>query len=276
MRGKLAAFWRLSRAEHGVMTAIAVLAGAVSAGGVPWWRVLLGVSSAFLIEVFLFVTNDILNLEEDRVNSPWRPLVRGEVSVKEAWAFALASLVLGVLLTAPLGVWALAIIFLAAALGFLYNWRLKRMGLIGNAVVAFLTALAFFYGGIGVSGVISDKIILFTAIAFTANVGRELAKGVIDVEGDAAAGVATVAVIFGRRAAAALAAVFMLAAVAMSPLGLFYVNNKALYGVLIGVTDMLFVYSAVLLAARPRVGEARRVRTATLVGMALAIIAFMA
>ncbi len=273
---KLRAYWRLARAEHGVMTGIAVLAGAFSAGNVVVWRLIVGVVTAFLVEVFLFATNDILNIEEDRVNSPDRPLVRGEVSVREAWGFAILSLSLALGVAVILGAAALLILVFAATLGFLYNWRLKHEGILGNIVVALLTSLAFLYGGIGVSGRLEEKIVLFTIIAFTANVGREIAKGVRDIKGDEAAGVNTVAVIYGCRPAGMLSTVFMVAAVFMSLLGFHYVRNPVVYGVLIGITDMLFLYSAALIALHPEPSTADRVRKLTLLGMATAIVAFMA
>ncbi len=273
---RLRAYWRLSRAEHGLMTGVAVVAGAVSAGDVDVGRLVVGVVTAFLVEVFLFVTNDILNIEEDRVNSPDRPLVRGDVGVGEAWVFAALSLAIALALSASLGAAAFLMILFAAAMGFLYNWRLKHEGIIGNVVVALLTSFAFMYGGVGVSGRLEEKIVLFTAIAFTANLGREIAKGVRDVRGDAAAGVDTVAVLYGAKPASMVSAVFMVAAVLMSMVGFRYVGNAAVYGVLIGVTDALFLYSAALLVLRPEPSAADRVRRLTLVGMATAILAFMA
>jgi len=272
---KAVALLRLSRIEHGVMVGFAVTAGAISAGVTDPGRIAVGVVSALLAEVFLFATNDILNLEEDRINSPERPLVKGELSVEEAWAFSLSALALSLILSALLNWWAVVIIIFAASLGFAYNCCLKRSGILGNAVVALLTAISFLYGGIGVAGVVKEKIVLFTAIAFTANVGREIAKGIRDIVGDRAAGISTVAVLFGVRAAGVLASIFMASAVAMSFIGFRYVTNKLAYGLLIGFTDALFTYSAFLAAFCPSMEVASRVRKLTLVGMAVAILAFM-
>ena len=141
---KLNAILRLARIEHGLIAAFATAVGyAVGAGG--WFSVEktpLAVAAivTIAVEVGLFVFNDVFNLEEDRVNAPERPLVKGEISVKEAVAVGAISLALGGVLAGTLGPLALAIVLLAISTGMAYNIRMKKSGLPGNVIVALDTA----------------------------------------------------------------------------------------------------------------------------------------
>jgi len=96
---KVTGFIKLGRMEHGLLTAITVISSYYISGGRNGYVALTLLLSSFFAEVFLFVTNDIHNVAEDRVNRPSAPLVTGIVTPREAWWFALASLCL--LYTSP-------------------------------------------------------------------------------------------------------------------------------------------------------------------------------
>ncbi|RLE60266.1 MAG: hypothetical protein DRJ35_03775 [Thermoprotei archaeon] len=275
MEKRLKSYSRLARIDHGVLTAIAVVAGGISSGVMDFTKLFLAVISAFFAEVFLFVTNDILNIEEDRLNSPDRPLVTGEVSFREAWTISAVSLAIAVFLSYFIGFVAFLIMVTVLAIGFVYNWALKKVGFLGNVIVAAVTASSFLYGGAATAGYIGEKIFLYFLIAFTANVGREIVKGIRDIKGDLRAGVRTVAILFGEKSAGLVAAFFMIVAVALSFFGLKYTSKPVIYMALISVTDFLFMYSSAAIVMYPRFEVADKVRKITLLGMGLAIIAFM-
>jgi geranylgeranylglycerol-phosphate geranylgeranyltransferase len=67
--------------------------------------------------------------------------------------------------------------------------------LIGNLTVAFLTGLAFIYGGIAAENPVAA--IVPAVFAFLINLIREVVKDMQDVEGDKKAGVSTFAIKFG-------------------------------------------------------------------------------
>jgi geranylgeranylglycerol-phosphate geranylgeranyltransferase len=54
-------------------------------------------------------------------------------------------------------------------------------------------------------------------MAFLSNTGREITKGIVDVKGDNAEGVKTLAVRLGEKNAAVAAVVFYIFAVALTP-----------------------------------------------------------
>ncbi|RLE84294.1 MAG: ubiquinone biosynthesis protein UbiA, partial [Thermoprotei archaeon] len=149
----LKALMKLSRIEHGVMVAIGVIAGAVSSGSIEslsskGTHIVLGSLAAILIEMGLFTFNDVFNIEEDKVNSPDRPLVRGCIGIREASLFGALTLIVGMLLSLIIGPISFILILLVVMLGMAYNVSLKRKGFLGNVAVAFNTAMPFVYGAL--------------------------------------------------------------------------------------------------------------------------------
>ena len=59
---------------------------------------------------------------------------------------------------------------------------------------------------------------LFAFMAFLSNTGREITKGIVDVKGDSAEGVKTLAVRFGEKSAAVAAVLFYVSAIALTPI----------------------------------------------------------
>ncbi|MEM0344788.1 MAG: UbiA family prenyltransferase [Thermofilaceae archaeon] len=278
--GKLGAMLRLARIDHGVMAAIATLVGyALGAQGWSNMQLLpacIAVATTLSVEIGLFVFNDIYNLEEDRINAPWRPLVRGDIGVKEAWIIGLASLVLGTALSLSLGVMPALLVIVAVASGMAYNAKLKRAGLPGNIIVAFDTALPFLFGASIPSGFKIPRLaILLTSVAFLATLGREILKGILDMEGDRRVGVKTLAIVKGPAFAARVASLLMLAAVAASLLAIPLLPEEKLllYASTVALTDALFTYVSFSLLLQ-KSAVAARSRKLTLLAMLTGILAF--
>jgi len=81
------------------------------------------------------------------------------------------------------------IVLFSIVLLFLYSKYLKRIPLLGNVTVAFLTGLVFIFGGVVVSN--PGAAIVPAVFAFLINLIRELVKDMEDIEGDKIAGVIT-------------------------------------------------------------------------------------
>lgn len=267
------AVWRLIRGEHGVLAAMASSASYLVAGGRDPVAVALLAASTFLAEAGLFAHNDLANLEEDRVNRPDAPLVRGDVGVGTARLIAYGSLAFGAVLAALLGPAPLAVYATAAVLGVLYNSRLKRVPVAGNLVVAFLTSMTYIYG-MAAAGAASAVLYLLFASSLVANVGREFVKTAMDYEGDLKAGITTLAVCVGPRRAAALGAWVTAASTALG-LWLVYISLSAgLYLLAVGAlaTSVALAYFS---AAALR-GLWRRYRNGTLLAFGVTLAALIA
>ncbi len=280
----LRAFVKLSRIEHGVLTSLIVIASYVIAGGRNTIAMVLLFLSSLLTEIFLFTTNDIYNIEEDRINRPDAPLVRGEVSIKEAWFLSLLSLIIAILLNA-LGIvmkylmtWSIVILLMAIILGFSYNYRLKRVIIVNNILVATTSSLTFLYGLYAISSIpptLNIPYLLFT-VSFLATIGRELVKGAIDVAGDVRASVKTIANVYGIKSAVILAVVFTFIAVFISPLIVIQALHE-FYGLVLSVgvlmTDAILIYICIMLLRSTNYMD--RFRFWSLGAMAITIIAYL-
>ncbi|MGC9050917.1 geranylgeranylglycerol-phosphate geranylgeranyltransferase [Pyrobaculum sp.] len=265
--------WRLIRGEHGVLAALASTASYAVAGGRDPSAMALLAASTFLAEAGLFAHNDLANLEEDRVNRPDAPLVKGDVSVEAARLVAYGSLALGAALAAILGPAPLAIYTAAAVFGVLYNSRLKRVPLAGNLTVAFLTSMTYIYG-MAAAGAASAVLNLLFASSLVANLGRELVKTAMDYEGDLKAGVTTLATRIGPEKTAALGAWTTAASTALG-LWLAYASLSAgLYLLAAGAaaTSVMLLYLSIE-ASR---GRWRRFRNGTLAAFGTTLVALVA
>jgi geranylgeranylglycerol-phosphate geranylgeranyltransferase len=156
-----------------------------------------------------------------------------------------------------------------------YNMKGKRTGFFGNILVSICIGLPFVFGGAAV-GRVTSTLLFFSAMAFTANLGREVTKGIVDVEGDLLMKVRTVAVVHGSKAASKLAALLYFAVVGLSlgPPALKMVNPLYLPFVL--VSDVGFLSSSVSLLRNYDRENAERVKGMVMFWMFMGLLAFIA
>jgi geranylgeranylglycerol-phosphate geranylgeranyltransferase len=128
------------------------------------------------------IINDICDIETDRISHPERVLVLGLVSRKEAVYLYNFFNTVAIIISSRLSDFILIIVLVSIIILFIYSKFLKQLPLIGNVVVAFLTALAFVYGGIAAN---NPKAAIVPAIfAVLINLIRELVKDIQDIDGD--------------------------------------------------------------------------------------------
>ena len=261
-----------------VGTIVGVLVARGSGVSVPaalWLLAVLAAISTACVTAGGNVLNDVLDREIDRVNHPDRPLVTGEVRVEFAQGLVVALFVTGLFVALP--VIALeplvGLILAVAVLALLgYEFWFKAQGIVGNLVVAFLTAMVFLYGGAAAG----DAIVLvpFAGMAFFATLSREVIKDMEDVRGDV--GRTTLPMKYGLPASGRLARLFVLAGILLSavPLAWFVPVVSAvgiIYAVLVGTADTVFAISVLYLPDRLHYEQ-----TLSKVAMTVALCAFLA
>ena len=259
-----------------MMIGLAVLVGeAIALGALPSLdKASAGFLTASLMMAGTMVMNDIYDVEIDKVNSPERPLASGRVKTGEALTFAVILSLASISFSLLLGVWTFLTATLALVLMVYYNTKGKRAGLLGNAVVSFNVALPFFYGGVAVNS-LKPLLVTFSVMAFLANLGREVAKGIPDAQGDRLLGARTLAVSRGPKAAGAVSAVLFLAAVALSFLPPLSGSVSYLYFPGAVLADAGFIYSSWRLLLDPRPESVRRVKGWVLLWMLLGLVGFL-
>jgi len=272
---------RLARLVNSAMVGLAVVVAGVIVYGVGGSApdpaaLALGFAAATAIAASSMILNDIMDVDIDRVNAPWRPLVKGTISPRLAWACFAATTLAGLAAAAATGASTLLVAASAWALGVVYDLWGKRSGFPGNIMVALATSMPFLYA-MALVGCFCGDVLVFWAIVFLTVLAREIAKDIADVEGDRLAGARTLPVAAGPRRAAAAAAALYLAAVALSPLPIVYGGvNAVAYALPVAIVDAILVYESLrLLRDHSRESVLRHKRN-VLLAMLLGLLAFLA
>ncbi len=240
------------RPGNSAIIGVGALTGYLISGGHDLLESLLLALSATLVGGAGNVINDYFDVGPDTVSKPWRPIPSGRISLtaaRSAWALLT---ILG-LATAVIVSWKCFIIaLLAASLLYAYSRRLKGLGLPGNMVIAFLSLLVIIYGGIAAPSPIHS--LIPGTYAFLIILGRELYKGVEDINGDSKYGIRTIASRFGVGAAVLWGTVTLYVLVAISPLPAIvgYCTNAVAYSMvaLLGV-DVPVIMSSLMMLSNP-------------------------
>jgi len=266
---------RLIRPVNSIMIGFAVLVGeAVASSRLPLnFMSLLGFLTGFCITAFSMIINDIFDVDVDRANRSDRPIASGIIDLKSAWGYSLAFLVAGLVSSALSGMITFLIASGFAALSTLYNYKLKEIGLPGNISVALSMTIPFIYGGILVGKGLNLLLDMMALTAFLAGVGREVIKGITDVEGDAIRNVKSIARTKGVQAASRLGGLLFLMAVLTSQVPTLMGSVGLPYLAVIGTTDAIFIFLAAYIIADSR--RAMVVKRVALFGMLLGLIGFI-
>lgn len=148
------------------------------------------------------VVNDLRDIEIDRINRPDRVLVTGALSIGLAQKLSILCNILGLVL-ALLVNWQVAVIAgIAISLLYLYNYKAKRMILVGNLIIAFLSGMVFITGGLAVAPELTWQLpgpLIAAIFAFLFHLVREIVKDVEDAEGDSRLGIITFPQIIGYQ-----------------------------------------------------------------------------
>jgi len=168
----------------------------------------------------------------------------------------------------------LMVAVIALIISITYITKGKGTGLPGNFLVSATVVIPFIYGGLAV-GQIETSTLLFVAIAFLSNTGREVTKGIVDVEGDRSHNIKTIAVTYGERTAAAAATVFSFLAVCLSPLPWLWglVSDWFLPPVIL--TDIGMLVSSIMLLRNYSRKNAKRIKNLSLIWFTTGLLAFI-
>jgi geranylgeranylglycerol-phosphate geranylgeranyltransferase len=277
--GKVSGLVRLMRPINCAMMGFAVFVGAVLADpqffNAEWLGVLYGFATGFMLTAAAMTINDYYDRAIDAINEPSRPIPSGSVSVRESLAFVFVLSVAGFVFAYLTSVLCLVVAAISWVVVVTYVTVGKRSGLPGNFLVSTCVAIPFIYGSITVLNYVPLSVLLFTLMAFLSNTGREITKGIVDVKGDKAEGIKTLAVRYGERNAAVAAALFYVSAVALTPFP-WIMNLVSFWFIpLVLVTDIgLVAYSALLLRDYSR-ENARKIKKLVLLLFVVGLLAYV-
>ena len=274
--GKLRGLLRLIRPLNCLMMGFAVIVGASLVSPLNFtYNLLLGFVTSFALTAASMAINDYYDREIDAINEPNRPIPRGDINPKEALSCAIVLSIIGFI--AALGTnppSTLIVAVIAYVISITYITKGKGTGLPGNFLVSASVVIPFIYGGFTV-GHVETPIFLFAAIAFLSNTGREITKGIVDVQGDRFHYIKTIAVTYGERSAAVLATFFSLLAVSLSPLPWLWGLVSDWFLVPVILTDVGLIVSSIMLLRNCSRKNAKRIKNLSLVWFTTGLLAFI-
>jgi len=158
---------------------------------------LLSLSTLFIAAAG-YIINDYYDIKIDYINKPDRvvvgKLVNRRIVLASHGLLNFIGIALGFYLSLSVGV----LNFFCGFLLWLYSNRLKRMPLIGNVVIALLTALSIYILAIYYHRN-AFLVLNYAVFAFSINLVREIIKDLEDIRGDMRFGSKTLPIIWGLR-----------------------------------------------------------------------------
>jgi len=239
------------RIPNAFMSVIAVIVAVILVGFYNPYQILIACLAVFLFSGGGMAINDYFDYEADKINKPKRTLPAGKISKKNILIYSLILMIIGnslvLFLNYKMLVFSLANTFLLIA----YSWKLKKIILLGNFVVSWLTASIFLFGSL-LSGAVTATILILFLFAFSSTIGREITKTIEDVEGDKKINARTLPIVAGKNFAGWIAIIFIIFAVLFSPLPYIFHLLSVNYLYLVTIADIIFLYSCFAVLISPR------------------------
>jgi geranylgeranylglycerol-phosphate geranylgeranyltransferase len=241
-----------------------------------WMNLVYGFITGFALTAASMAINDYYDREIDAINEPNRPIPSGLIKSREALLFASILTAIGFSAAYLTSLLCLFVAIIAWAVFTAYTIVGKRSGLPGNFLVSVCVAIPFIYGSVAIVGVVQVNVLVFASMAFLSNTGREITKGIVDVQGDKSRNVKTLAVRYGEKVAVIVAVVFYSSAVALSPIPLFLGIVSFWFVPFVVLTDLGLTASSVMLLRDYSRENARRIKKMVLLWFIAGLLAFIA
>jgi geranylgeranylglycerol-phosphate geranylgeranyltransferase len=268
----------IMRPVNSVMLGAAIIIGAFITGGTQilgdWVSLVYAFLTGFTMSGAAMAINDYYDREIDAINEPHRAIPSGRISPRSAVVFTGFLSVIGLASSYMVSLEALLIAVFAWIVMMTYSMWGKKTGFLGNLMVSASVALPFMYGGVMTGSLAAS--LSFSGIAFLANTGREITKGIVDVDGDREAEVRTIAVTSGEKNAAIIASLFFLSAILVSIYPIYSQLVSFWYIPFVAITDLGLIYSSYQVISDPTRETSRQVKTRILYLMLIGLIGFAA
>jgi len=225
-----------------LVPAVVYIGGLVAGASYVSVPLLFAMISFFLLAAGSMPLNDYFDREIDAIVHPKRGIPSKRVKPNELLVLSLGLFSIGVVISYFINWVCFGIVLFTLVFIFLYESFFKKMGLAGNVVVAFLSAMSFTFGSSALNQPFAS--VFLSIIAFLLFTGREILKDVEDVSGDK--GIRqTLPMNVGEKNAAIIGSVFIIAGAVVTPLP--YLLNQLGAGYLFSIilVDILGLYAVV-------------------------------
>jgi geranylgeranylglycerol-phosphate geranylgeranyltransferase len=274
---KIEGLLRLIRPLNCLVMSFAVLVGAslTGLGNLQWINLLFGTITAFTLTGAAMAVNDYYDYDIDKINEPNRPIPSGQVSLKASLVVTAIMTIIGLSFAFMISLYCLIFAVAAWIIMVTYTTIGKRAGFPGNLLVSACVAAPFLFGSLVAVNIVTINILLFASMAFLSNTGREITKGIVDVEGDRQHRIKTLAVVFGSKKAALAAAIFFIFAVCLSPIPLILDIVSIWFIPFVLVTDVGLFWCSISLLEKPERENSRKMKKVVLFLFIFGLLSFI-
>lgn len=145
-----------------------------------------------------YIINDYFDVKIDLINKPERVVIGRYLKRRVAMGVHQVLNVIGCLIGLYLSRWVFVLDVLSVSLLWFYSAQFKRQPLIGNVIVALLTALSFIALAVYYRQN-AEMLLIYALFSFGISLIREIIKDMQDIRGDARFGCRTLPIIWGLR-----------------------------------------------------------------------------
>jgi|OSPMetMinimDraft_2_1075162.scaffolds.fasta_scaffold00075_16 geranylgeranylglycerol-phosphate geranylgeranyltransferase len=273
---KTRSYLELIRLHNVVGSSLACASGYLITGATNSFYLLISSLVVALIAASGYVINDVFDVKADTISKPWRPLVSGKISIKEAKVIYYLLTLMGNLMSIILGLLPLLYSIATTFLLFSYSKLIKKMAIMGNLLVAFTSASSFLFGSIVAIekglGVYNEIILVAFLYIFLFTLIREIAKTIEDVEGDKVLGAKTIAILLGENRSGEVVGFLLLTLIIISPIPLFLKTSIA-YLILLIPMNIFNLISCYYMLRNPKI-HSTKVRSLLKISAFIGIFAF--
>jgi len=268
---------KLIRPLNCIVMSFAVLVGAslTGLGNLQWMNLLFGALTAFSLTGAAMAVNDYYDFDIDKINEPNRPIPSGQVSLKTALVTTAVLTLIGLSSAFVISLFCLLFATVAWIIMVTYTTIGKRAGFPGNLLVSACVAAPFLFGSLVAVNTVTINILIFASMAFLSNTGREITKGIVDIEGDKQHRIKTLAVVFGSKKAAFAAAIFFISAICLSPIPLILDIVSIWFIPFVLVTDVGLFWCSISLIENPERENSRKIKKIVLFLFIFGLLSFI-
>jgi geranylgeranylglycerol-phosphate geranylgeranyltransferase len=251
-----------------------------------WPAMIIAFFGAWALSAAAMILNDYFDQEIDKINRPERPIPSGEIKSKAALIVGIILVILGLLSGVAIDIYehfsyhqnifgiSTVTAVINAIILLTYTNYLKKFSIIGNFAVSICVWFGFLYGDLIFDFQLNWWPNTLGFSAFILNFGREIAKGIIDIEGDREKNVTTVATAFGIKWTAIISATFNMMAVGATVIPIFLADASWVYFGTILVPDILAIIVSVWILINQSKRSIKIIKTIVLYIMLLSLVSF--
>jgi len=278
---KIKGLIELLRPELPFAAGISVIIGEIiTLGKLPSLSELfLGFMWGFFLSESAMILNDFFDIEVDKINAPNRPLPSGLISSNTAIVFSIIISLLGLIISFFINKAAVLLYIIFWFIGFLYNWKLKEKGLLGNLFVSSSVAVTIILGAIVVGNPWNKAVLIFSLMLFVFDLGEEIAADTMDIEGDKKRNIKSIAILIGRQKALNISFLLFMIYIILSFIPVILNLFGISYLIIISLTNSMILIWGIKLIKSSTIKEGRiyvrRLYLSGLLGFLLIIISMI-